>query len=347
MWKTNQNSCTVDGVRLTPTSTSMRHTHQHLNCIIESVGEEVKGDQGVRGFGSVSETLFFQPVGVDRKLRPVVRSALSLVPEKPLPATFQALMNSESKCSFAGTTIEYLGHVISGKGVQTDPPKICAIQQWAVPTNLKQLRGFLGLAGYYRRFIKAFGVMARPLTDLLKKDSFKCNEEAQVAFEILKQAFTTAPVLALPGFSKEFVVETDASSKGLGAVLMQEGHPIAFISKALSTRQQSSSVYEKELLAILMAKVTTPLQQTCLAKLMGYNYDIAHKNGSENVAVDGLSRMNGLAIFEMGISLIDPVLLTRIKQSWENDDQLKSIMAKIEEGQQVEPVFTAFAVFSA
>lgn len=155
------------------------------------------------------------------------------------------------------------------------------------------------------RFIKSFGVMERPLTDLLKKDEFKWNEGAEQSFYQLKEALTTALVLALPDLSKEFVVETDASSKGLGAVLMQEGHPLAFISKSLSVRQQSLSVYEKELLAILMAvkhwhhylitkkfliktnhkslkhlltqKITTPLQQTWVSKLMGYDYDICYK----------------------------------------------------------------------
>ncbi|KAD5317318.1 hypothetical protein E3N88_17264 [Mikania micrantha] len=270
------------------------------------------------------------------------------------------LFAKRSRCSFGGSKVEYLGHIISGQGVQTDPSKISAVQQWPIPKNLKQLRGFLGLAGYYRRFIKGFGVIARPLTDLLKKSAFQWNEATQLAFEQLKQVLSSAPVLALPDFSKVFVVETDASSKGLGAVLMQEGHPLAFMSKALSIKQQSLSVYEKELLAIMMAvkqwhhylitkkfliktdqkslkflltqKITTPLQQTSLAKLMGYNYEIAYKKGSENLVADGLSRVSGLALFSMGISSIDPLLLTRIKSSWSTDVQLQELIVKCQQG---------------
>lgn len=176
-----------------------------------------------------------------------LEQVLSLMRKHPL-------MAKQSKCSFVGATVEYLDHIISGQGVQTDPKKILAIKEWPVPQNLKQLRGFLGLAGYYRRFIKSFGICARPLTELLKKDeSFIWTNIAQEAFDQLKLALTSAPVLALPDFTKTSVIETDASSKGMGAVLMQEGHTIAFISKAFSIRQLPLSVYEKELLAIMMA----------------------------------------------------------------------------------------------
>jgi len=159
-----------------------------------------------------------------------------------------------SKCAFAQQSIEYLGHVISSKGVSTEPSKIVAVQQWPTPTTLKELRGFLGLTRYYRKFIKHYGMLSKPLTLLLKKGTpFAWIPTTDQAFQMLKQALVQAPVLALPDFSKPFVLETDASIAGFGAVLMQEGHPIAYLSKLLSGRNQGLSTYEKECMAILLA----------------------------------------------------------------------------------------------
>ncbi|PKI48775.1 hypothetical protein CRG98_030817 [Punica granatum] len=116
-----------------------------------------------------------------------------------------------SKCSFREEKVEYLRHYVSVAGVSTDPKKLRAVQEWPIPSTLKQLRGFLGLTGYYRRFVKGYGGTSKPLTNLLKKDSFRWNEAAQEAFEKLKSAMTSTPGLALPDFSKEFVIEIDAS----------------------------------------------------------------------------------------------------------------------------------------
>lgn len=219
------------------------------------------------------------------------------------------------------------------------------------------------MAGYYRRFIRLFGVIAKPLTELLKKDSFGWNPQAQHAFESLKLALSSAPVLALPDHTKPFTIETDASAKGLGAVLMQEKHPIAFISKALSPKQQTLSVYEKELLAILMAvkqwhyyliigrftirtdqqslkyllgqKVTTPLQHTWLAKLMGYDYEIEYKQVNENVAVDALSRVSLSLFFTLAVSSFEAALMTKIQDSWAKDLEVSLIWQQLQEGQRV------------
>ncbi|GJU01293.1 putative mitochondrial protein [Tanacetum coccineum] len=224
-----------------------------------------------------------------------------------------------TKCVFGSRQVEYLGHVISDMGVATDPSKIKAMENWHVPTNVKQLRGFLGLTGYYRRFIKAYASLSRPLTLLLKKNGFKWNTEAQSAFDKLKQAMISAHVLALPDFDKEFIVETDASGVGIGAVLIQGGHPIENLSKTLSAKHQLMSTYEKEFLAVILAlerwrgylldrnfkiktdhfslkysldqRITTPTQMKWLPKLMGFDYEIQFKKGVENVSADALSRI--------------------------------------------------------
>ena len=111
----------------------------------------------------------------------------------------------------------------------------------------------MGLTGYYRRFVKGYGIICKPLTQLLKKDAYKWNEEATAAFNQLKFMMTQPLVLALPDLTQQFIIETDANNKGMGAVLMQAGHSIAFISKAFGVKQQALSTYERELLAILLA----------------------------------------------------------------------------------------------
>ncbi|XP_075098013.1 putative mitochondrial protein AtMg00860 [Nicotiana tabacum] len=131
-----------------------------------------------------------------------------------------------SKCYFGRTKVDYLGHIITQEGVTANPSKISVMKNWSLPKTDKEIRGYLGLTCYYWRFAKGYGVMARPLTDLLKKEKFEWSVEAIVAFEQLKVAMSTTPVLALPNFYLEFVIETDDCGLGIWTVLMHVEHPL-------------------------------------------------------------------------------------------------------------------------
>ncbi|CAN7067397.1 unnamed protein product [Brassica rapa subsp. trilocularis] len=273
-----------------------------------------------------------------------------------------------SKCTFGATVIEYLGHFISAEGVSTDPSKIKTIEHWPTPSSQKQLRSFLGLANYYRRFIQAYSIIAKPMTSLLKKDGFCWNLDATNAFNALKIVLTTTPVLALPDFAKTFVVETDASNTGIGAVLMQDGHPICYISRALGPRHQGLSVYEKELLAVVYAvqtwsaylahkpfiiktdqqslkflieqKITTPFQHMWLSKLMGYTFEIQYKKGKENVVADALSRVSGSQLLHITLSQSHHGFFDSIKLLWETDHNLRKIISELQANKASHPSFT-------
>lgn len=132
---------------------------------------------------------------------------------------------------------------MSDDGVEPEPAKIEAMQNWPPPANLKSLRGFLGLTGFYRRFIRNYAKIVAPLTALLKRGRFLWTPEAQLAFDEMMCAMTQAPVLALPNFSSPFVIETDASGSGMGVVLLQKNHPIAYFSKQFCPKLLRSSTY--------------------------------------------------------------------------------------------------------
>jgi len=158
-----------------------------------------------------------------------------------------------SKCRFGVFEIDYLGHIIPAKGVRADPAKLDVMSKWVLPTTIKSLRGFLGLTGYYRKFIRSYGIIAAPLTALLKKNSFVWTPAATAAFLELKYAVTSPPILPLSDFSQTFTIECDACATGVSAVLMQEGHPIAYFSQALKGQALHLSTYEKELFSLVTA----------------------------------------------------------------------------------------------
>jgi hypothetical protein len=159
-----------------------------------------------------------------------------------------------SKCAFWLEEIQFLGHVLSAKGIAVDPSKVKDILEWKPPTTVHEVRSFLGLAGYYRRFIPDFSKLVKPITSLLKNDtkfnwSSKCNE----AFEQLKVLLTTTPVLAQPDIEKPFDVYCDTSGSGLGCVLMQEGRVIAYASRQLRRHEEHYPTHDLELAAVVHA----------------------------------------------------------------------------------------------
>lgn len=266
------------------------------------------------------------------------------------------LYAKKSKCEFAQKQIEYLGHVISQEGVATDSTKTQAMHNWPVPTSATELRGFLGLTGYYRKFVPRYGIIAKPLTQLLTKKGFHWNEQAQLAFEQLKHAMVNTPVLALPNFDRPFSIETDACDTGIGAVLVQDNHPIAYFSKALGVRNQQLSTYEKEFLAVMMAvdkwraylqrgqftivtdhkslcnlegqQLETDLQRKAMSKLVGMQFKFQYKRGADNGAADALSRVGHLlTVNEM--SICQPLWVQEVANSYATDVAAQKMLTRL------------------
>lgn len=280
-----------------------------------------------------------------------------------LRAVFQILSEEKwqvklSKCTFGHRQISYLGHIISVEGISTDNNKISAVSSWPTPQNVKELRGFLGLAGYYRKFVKHFAVLARPLTALLKKHVlFVWTSDHQAAFEALKLALCSAPVLAMPDFAKPFCIETDACANGIGAVLIQGGHPLAYISKSLGPKSACLSTYEKEYMSILLAvdqwrhylqhseftiftdqqslvhlsdqRLNTPWQQRVFTKLLGLQYKIIYKQGADNRVADDLSRRPNYQSKLWSLSTCVPSSSSSVLQGYDQDPDAKDLLAKL------------------
>jgi hypothetical protein len=173
-----------------------------------------------------------------------------------------------SKCFFGVKEVEYLGHILSHEGVKVDPNMIKAMMEWSIPKTLKNLRGFLGLTGYYNKFVWNFGRITTPLMTLTKKNAFSWTPKETKSFEQLKEVMCKAPVLTTPDFTKTFIVECDVSGNGIGAILMQEGRPLAFESRPLKGKDLHKPIYEKEMMSILHA------MKRCCPYLIGRHFKV-------------------------------------------------------------------------
>jgi transposase InsO family protein len=235
------------------------------------------------------------------------------------------------KCQFLRKEVSYLGHVISEKGVFPEQAKTRVIEEYPTPQNVKQLRSFLGLMSYYRRFVPKFSHIAAPLHKLLKKDApYEWTISQEQAFQTLKGKLLAPPVLKYPDFNERFILTTDASGEGLGAVLSQgeigKDLPVAFASRTLNRAEKAYSTTEKELLAIVWGMryfrpylygrkfmvVTDHKPLTWIMnvkdpgsrllrwriKLEEYEYEVVYKKGALNTNADALSRINKLTTKE-------------------------------------------------
>ncbi|WMV59035.1 hypothetical protein MTR67_052420 [Solanum verrucosum] len=159
-----------------------------------------------------------------------------------------------SKCEFWLDEVAFLGHIVSTEGMKVDPSKIQAVVEWRPPKSQTEVRSFLGLARYYRRFVKGFSIIASPLTKLLHKEvKFIWDDKCQESFETLKSFLTQAHILTLPIEGKKYVIYSDASYNGLGCVLMQEGKVISYASRKLKPHELNYPTHDLELAAIVFA----------------------------------------------------------------------------------------------
>lgn len=266
----------------------------------------------------------------------------------------------KEKCEFCQQEIMFLGHKVSKGQIRMDERKVQAILEWAAPTKVSELRSFLGLANYYRRFIEGYSKKASPLSDLLKKDKqWEWTQDCQDAFDGIKCAVTSEPVLRLPDFELPFEVHTDASDRAIGGVLVQEGHPIAFESRKLKEAEQRYSAHEKEMAAVVHCleiwrhyllgtrfvvvtdnvantyfktqKKLTPKQARWQEFLAEFDFNWLHRPGSQNQVADALSRKE-VKTFVASLTTVQSDFLDRVKNQALADKTYEQLRQRVKEG---------------
>ncbi|GJX42094.1 putative reverse transcriptase domain-containing protein [Tanacetum coccineum] len=274
-----------------------------------------------------------------------------------------------SKCGFWLDYVQFLGHVIDSKGVHIDPSKIEAIKNWAAPTTPTEVRQFMGLAGYYRRFIEGFSLISKPLTKLTQKNKkFEWGEEEEESFEMLKQKLCSAPILSLPEGTEDFVVYCDASIKGFGAVLMQREKVIAYASRQLKKHEENYMTHDLELGAVIFAlrlwrhylygtrcvvytdhkslqyilnqKELNMRQRRWIELLSDYDCEIRYHPGKANVVADALSRKEREKPLRVRalVMTVYPDLSERILRA--QTEAMKEENVKVENlGRLIKPIF--------
>ncbi|GKA60304.1 transposon ty3-I gag-pol polyprotein [Tanacetum coccineum] len=183
------------------------------------------------------------------------------------------------KCTFLTNKLLFIGYIVSSDGIHVDETKVQAVRDWPSPKTLSEVRSFHGLATFYRRFVRNFSSIVAPITRCLKKGRFQWTKEAEESFKIIKEKLTTAPILSLPNFDKVFELECDACGTEIGAVLSQEGRPVAFHREKLNEARQKWSTYEQELYAVVYGL-----------------FGSSHKSGASNKVADALSRKTTLLV---------------------------------------------------
>ncbi|GJV57693.1 hypothetical protein Tco_1458698 [Tanacetum coccineum] len=222
-----------------------------------------------------------------------LRIILELLKKEKLYAKF-------SKCDFWISIVQFLGHVIDSQGIHVDPAKIKAVKDWASPTTPTEIRQFLGLAGYYQRFIEGFSKIAKPLTELTQKNKkYIWGEDQESAFQLLKQKLCEAPSLALPKGKDDFVIYCDASLQGLGAVFMQREKVIAYASRQLKPYEENYTTHDLKLGAVVFAfkfwrHYMYGTECTVFTDHKNYDCEIRYHPGKADVVADALTQTEAI-----------------------------------------------------